>query len=136
MKRDIKFGFRRDRRSFRAIAILFLLFTAFDITSPELCHERLEELLTRCPSILTSKDSQPVKEVATHISQETQCPSDQHSDQEQHSDDCFCCCAHVLPGSIYNCVGRSELITLSIPLKEESMSSAQLEGPFRPPRLS
>jgi hypothetical protein len=135
MKRGIKLGFRRKGRLFRSVAFLFLLFTALDITSSELCHERLEELLTSCPSISNYGEGQQNKEFTAN-DQTTPGQSDKHPDQEQHTDDCFCCCAHVLPVSVFSCRGRSELISLSIPLREASIPSAQLEGLFRPPRLS
>lgn len=116
-------------RTVRAIAVLFLLYTGVEITVPQFCSEALGAVSISEPT----SDSTNVLVVSstTHNSQEG-LPSEQPSSDE----DCFCCCAHVVPGRALATVAVSELMpSFTVPRKTD-LPSPVLQGPFHPPRLA
>lgn len=58
------------------------------------------------------------------------------SDQAPHEEDCFCCCAHILPSLSLPLVGTSALKSPSALLAEDFHLSPPLLSPYHPPRFA
>lgn len=79
----------RPNRFYRGIAIFFLIFTVFDLSSPALCQEDGLE-----GSAIAHQGGRSVQTVARNEGFPTDRSDDQPgSDIEGH--DCFCCCTHL-----------------------------------------
>lgn len=121
----------------RVIAIFFLLYTGADLASPQLCNEKLVNLSSIQVSVPTIERAigatRTMTLVASSDNSQPHRPSDQTPDKD---DDCFCCCAHVLPGVIVANVVVFDLRTSSFVLEHSSVPSPPLRGTFRPPRFA
>ena len=125
----------RRRKIFRAIAILFLLYTGADLLAPQICAE--ERGLTR----LEATDMQATTpDSASYVSSlGSERPKNEHNqfpDQPQRDEDCFCCCAHVLPGSVFHGRAISEIVSISLPAKQALIPLQLPKAYFHPPRLA
>lgn len=118
-------------RVVRAIAILFLVYTAADLTVPQFCAEEMG--IPRFAEASASSNTQRNAAIATGASDSRQDPTPEptHSDE-----DCFCCCAHVLPGRAPALVSVSELNSVFATVKIIDVVSPPLQGPYHPPRFS
>ena len=123
------------RRLFHGIAILFVLYTAIDLANPQLCSDERGFLSARTAVQLLRND---ITSAATSAAQSDlkNSTNDEVPDQPVHEEDCFCCCAHVIPMGIFdsNLVAqiRPELsipthIRIPFPLPENH---------FHPPRIA
>ena len=119
-------------RLFRGVAIVFLLFTCADLTSPEVCAE---ELLGYPPHLIAAAADR--SEHATELALEMAdgaLPA--HGDSEPgHSDeDCFCCCAHLLLSPHYivplDAPGLEPALALEFRLPTSAPPAC-----YRPPRI-
>jgi hypothetical protein len=54
--------------------------------------------------------------------------------QPSNDDDCFCCCSHVLPGTVTTTLGVTELRSPGISLEYLAVPSTPLAPAFPPPR--
>lgn len=123
-------------RVIRAIAILFLVYTALDLSMPQLCCEEMgipTIAETAASAEDNSVDSTRLSDAALSANDyEESLPSERpHSDE-----DCFCCCAHVLPGSAVAVVAAPELTTSLAAQQDICLLSPQLQSPYHPPRLT
>lgn len=88
------------QRLFRGIAILFVLYTAFDLANPQICNDGSSFIPESHITQLSRNDttSAPITSVqSVKSSKNTEVP-----DQPTPDEDCFCCCAHVMPMSIFD----------------------------------
>lgn len=122
----------------RAIAFLFLVYTAMDIASPDLCRgETLgnggQELIAVGAPRLIDKLSSTVPHIEASVSQSTN-----ESSQEPAGDDdcCFCCCSHVLPGTVIANVAVTDLRSSVTSLQYPLVSSPPIVPQFHPPRYA
>lgn len=117
---------RRHGRLVRGVAVFFLLFTVADITLPQyFCGG--EEI-----------GGLPLAETAglgAEAGTETPWPG-RDSEQAPHEEDCFCCCAHVLPGFVLTPAPIAEQGSLQPPLKLDSLPSPPLRLQYHPPRFA
>ena len=116
-------------RLFRGIAILFLLYTGAEMTAPQYCNEALS----------LPKSSALAFDASPSLSAKT--ASESHSDKDQPSErtpsgdeDCFCCCAHVIPGTAVALNSAPELNVTAGDLQQSGLSSPPLQSPYHPPR--
>ena len=124
-------GRRRHGRLVRAVAVFFLLFTVADITLPQyFCAG--EEIGGRP---LASTAFPETAGLGTDLGTEAPLPG-RDSEQVPHEEDCFCCCAHVLPGLVVTPVVAAELRSLQPPLKLDSLPSPPLPLQYHPPRFA
>ena len=119
----------------RVIAMLFLVYTALDLTMPQLCREEMgiPTIAETTPMVEDHSVEAPLLSNAAFDCEgyEENPPSQPHSDE-----DCFCCCAHVLPGSAAALVAVPELAT-SFALQEAiGVPSPPLQSPYHPPRFA
>lgn len=116
-------------RLFRGIAILFLLYTGTEMTAPQYCNEALgliktSEVFARSAgSTLSAVDNQSEKDQ----------PFERYSSEEE---DCFCCCAHVLPAIAGVLNTAPQIKTYPIDPQTSGLASPPLQSPYHPPRLS
>ncbi|MDQ3802349.1 MAG: hypothetical protein M3416_00615 [Acidobacteriota bacterium] len=120
----------------RATAVFFLLFTIADIALPQyFCGGEEVAGLPLSSATLSGDAGDPVTDRSTIPTPEAPLPG-QDSDQEPHEEDCFCCCAHVLPGMAFNATAAGELKTPQPPLEQESLPSPPLPLQYHPPRFA
>jgi len=125
------------RRLIRGIALLFLVYTAIDIVSPELCRGEIlgdsgQKAIASAPARLGDGLSSTVSRVEAADSQRTNEPSQEPLGDE---DCCFCCCAHVLPGTVIANVAVTDIRSSVTFLKDLSLPSPPLTPAFHPPRF-
>ena len=123
-------------RLVRSVAILFLLYTGLDIACPQICSEEVVGFAANEVSL-----SQPDNEAKSTFSaqpsldrQDSQ--RDGPTNQRSQDEDCFCCCAHVLPGIVYV---APTLLDLKSPVSIPDLVSAPAPPLFRtfpPPRFA
>ncbi len=123
----------------RVIAIFFLLYTGADIASPQLCNEELVGMSGEAQAVeLTPINTGSVHSnaiAAVSVAPEDS-QKDQPADQPSQDEDCFCCCAHVLPGMVITNAIVFDLSTPSFVLEHVLVPSPPLGSTFRPPRFA
>ena len=125
----------RRQRIFRAIAILFLLYTGADLLVPQVCAEE------RGFTTIEANDLQATTpDLASYVSSLASDTSNkehnQLPDQQQRDEDCFCCCAHVIPGSVFHGSSISEIVSISLPTKQALVALQLPKAYFHPPRFA
>lgn len=122
-------------RAVRLIAILFLVYTALDLSMPQLCREEIGSRTVAESAPLVEDNSGGAAllfSAALSEDYEENLPS-----EPPHSDEgCFCCCAHVLPGSGVALVAVSGSKIALAPQPELGLLSPPLQSPYHPPRLT
>lgn len=121
----------------RGLAVFFLLFTGADLLLPQyFCGEGEiggVTIMTASASAASEPDGGARFTIpstpADH--QPTETP-----DKAPHDEDCFCCCAHVLPTFAFATVGTFELNLPSAPPAEDHLQSPPLRGTYHPPRIA
>lgn len=124
----------RRQKLFRAIAILFLLYTGADLLVPQVCAEE------RGLTTIEANDLQATNPVVSYVSSPASDTSNkQHNqvpNQQQRDEDCFCCCAHLVPGTVFHGSSISEIISISPPTKQALIPLQLQKSYFRPPRFA
>lgn len=121
----------------RAVTILFLLYTGGDILLPQyFCGG--EELggLTLQFTVSASIDSKSDDTRFASINSSDSSRPEHPQDQEPHEEDCFCCCAHVLPGFGFKGIIAYEPGQLSVISAMDSLPSPPLPHTYHPPRFA
>jgi hypothetical protein len=127
---------RRHGRLVRAVALFFVLFTAGDIALPQyFCGGEEIGGLPLTSVIASTEVGDSGTDRAAVPAPEAPLPG-QDSDQAPHEEDCFCCCAHVLPGMAFNTSAAGELRTPQPPLEQQSLPSPPLSLQYHPPRFA
>ncbi len=117
-------------RLVRAIAILFLVYTGADLTVPQFCGEEMG--IPKFAEASASTGIRTDAAFATDLSESRQDPLPERT----HTEDCFCCCAHVLPGHATAPVAVPELNSRIRALPRIDLTSPPLQGPYHPPRFA
>ena len=118
-------------RVVRAIAILFLVYTGADLTLPEFCSEEM-----CCPRFAEASLLTGIRSDAAFVTGTSEPRQDPPTERSHSDEDCFCCCAHVLPGRATVSVAVRELNPRFRPLKKIDVDSPLLQGPYHPPRAA
>lgn len=127
----------RRRRFARAITLLFLIYTGFDLASPELCKgDALGDSGGKPVIVTTRRDANEIIEVSNTIEQSTSQHQNQIPEQPANDEDCFCCCTHVIPGTITVSLESADATALSNILEQLSILSPTLPSEFHPPRFA
>jgi len=127
----------RRRRFARAITLLFLIYTGFDLASPELCKgDALGDSGGKPVIVTTRRDANEIIEVSNTIEQSTSQHQNQVPEQPANDEDCFCCCTHVIPGTITVSLESADATALSNILEQLSILSPTLPSEFHPPRFA
>lgn len=125
----------RHLRLIRAVAIFFLLHTGADLTLPQyFCREDCGGVAAAnsIDSVRPEQDEQP----AQAINKPASVPSEKPSEQLPHEEDCFCCCAHVLPSTDLTHLEFHELKSLQPVRETGSLPSPPVREMYRPPRIA
>jgi hypothetical protein len=125
----------RQSQLVRVIAMLFLLHCGVDMLFPQLCNE--EELFggNFSSTVLSSTGDDEVGRVIA-VYGSGQSPNDQRSDPQHRDEDCFCCCAHVMPSPVFASPGDAALVTSRTPMPRIFIPSAPSYNPYHPPRFA
>lgn len=121
------------QRVMRGIAILFLVYTAADLADPQMCSEEAISLTSAQVSISHGADAKPTA-IATTADDDSS--RDQYPNPESQDEDCFCCCAHIVPGIPFVTPNVLELKSAFHMQTEAVTPPSELETPHRPPRFS
>lgn len=127
---------RRLRAAQRAIGLLLLTLTFVDIAIidvfvPGLCER--EEMMISLAQAATAVSN--TNDIPQHISDANSTEHQKSSAPSPIEEDCFCCCAHILPTALYR------LPVLHFPSERTASLIAFLPAApplkmFRPPRLA
>lgn len=117
----------------RGIVLLFLFYTAADITYPQICGEEFGNVAFANTSPSKAAADRGGLKVSASADHNTQ--RNQPKNQEPRDEDCFCCCAHVVAGMVFVPpvmpplkLARPDNEFLAIPQND-------FENPNPPPRL-
>ena len=125
----------RHGRLVRALAVFFLLFTGADLTLPQyFCGGEEVGGLPIHRSTVTFASDQSTDTNAVASSAVLSSSSDRPAPEAPHEEDCFCCCAHVLPSTVVADIGAAELKSQAARLGHISLQSPPLRGRYHPPR--
>ena len=119
------------QKLFRGIVLLFLIYTAVELASPQFCGERATGILGNRSVVLAAE----ARESVTN-SEGTLPTSPRRENDVPDDDDCFCCCAHVMPSPLFL---NPETSALAIPPDLQhriSIPTASLRAPYHPPRFA
>lgn len=116
-------------RIVRVVAVLFLLYTGVEITVPEFCSEASGAISISRAAVATPT-APSISAVSDH--NQKKLPSEQPSSDE----DCFCCCAHVVPARGVAVVALSDLMSSFAAPPGTDLPSPPLQSPYHPPRLA
>lgn len=128
--RGINMSGRRHGRIVRAVAVFFVLFSVADITLPQ--YFCAGEEIGGLP--LSAMNAPEAASLGAETG--TGAPSPGRDSEAPHEEDCFCCCAHVLPGLAVTPVVAAELRSLQPPLGLDSLPSPPLPLQYHPPRFA
>lgn len=118
-----------------AVVIFFLLYTGADIALPQyFCSEDFGGRVAASSTALT-KPAQN-KQLASALDKSEVIPSEMPSEQLPHEEDCFCCCAHVLPSANLARLEVNELTSLLFAHRTDSLPSPPVREMYRPPRIA
>lgn len=128
---------RRHGRIVRAVALFFVLFTGADIAMPQYfcAGEEVAGLPLSHVAATPAEAADPGTERSAVPAPEDPLPG-QVPDEAPHEEDCFCCCAHVLPGLAFTRSATAELRSPEPPQKQQSLPTPPLQLPYHPPRFA
>lgn len=140
MKAGFSISTIRKRHGFlvRGVAVFFLLFTGADLLAPEyFCGEGEigGATVKRATTVSDTAGSVGETQFTAAVTSEGSRP-DLPPDQTPHEEDCFCCCAHVLPSLGFGAYGASQKKMLHSPPVSDSFPSPPLRGAYHPPRIA
>jgi hypothetical protein len=118
-------------RLVRVVALLFLAYTAIDIACPELCRGEG----TAAEEIGVANTPTAANQARIFISSATQ-PGGESSTEPCCDEDCFCCCAHIVPAPITVSIGSSESASLASAEQYLTILTPALPSEFHPPRFA
>lgn len=123
-------------RLVRAVAVLFLLHTGADLVFPQLCNEEPVGI-TMNQSFSVAED--PVGDyqaVAASVPRSNESSENPRRKDPPKDEDCFCCCSHVLPGTITAAIAVTDIPSHVTRLEYLSVLSPPLARAFHPPRFA
>ncbi len=131
-----KRGSPGKRRLIRGIALLFLIYTAIDIASPDLCRgETLGDIGQESIAAGELQSFDELGSTGCFIEAANSQPTNEPGQQPLGDEDCcFCCCAHLLPGTVIANVGVTDIRSSVSSLQSLLVPSPSLVPEFRPPR--
>ena len=127
------------QKLFRGIVLLFLIYTAVELAFPQFCGERAIGILGAgsvvfAEELSSDEISASARESVTNDSEGTLPTSPGQDNDVPDDDDCFCCCAHVMPSPLFLNPETSGLVNPSHLQPRISIPTASLRAPYHPPR--
>ncbi|MGH9900593.1 MAG: hypothetical protein ACRD68_02015 [Pyrinomonadaceae bacterium] len=136
MRSRFNIGSERRRRLTRAVVIFFLLHAGADLAFPQyFCREDFGGIIAAANSTDSTKPAQK-EQLAASFDGSDGIPSETPSEQLPHEEDCFCCCAHVLPSADLSRIKINELNSTQPAVRSDSIPSPPVREMYRPPRLA
>ncbi len=129
---------KRYGRLVRGVAIFLLLFTGADLTMQQyFCGgEEIGGLPLQRVTLASTASDRDGENNAAAVPTSNDSQPDQPSDKAPCDEDCFCCCAHVLPGLGFASICNSELKSPQKPLEKDFLPSPPLQSTYHPPRFA
>ncbi|MDQ3755646.1 MAG: hypothetical protein M3371_13055 [Acidobacteriota bacterium] len=123
----------RHGRLTRTVVVFFLLYTVADITLPQyFCREDFGG--RAAASSTDSTGTAQNEQLAATFDSSAGIPSETPSEQLPHEEDCFCCCAHVLPSADLARIEVHELKSTQPVTPTGALPSPPVREMYRPPR--
>ncbi len=121
----------------RGIAILFLLYTGVDLACPQICSEEQVSLAAANQTLVSDASSvDPNNQTILSASADETSHRNQPGKQESQEEDCFCCCAHVVPGLVFVPPIIFQQKSAVAVQDESPTPRIEFETPYHPPRFS
>ncbi|HEV7767171.1 MAG TPA: hypothetical protein VGQ76_19375 [Thermoanaerobaculia bacterium] len=112
----------RWRTTVRVLAVMFLLLACADLAFPQVCAEDNDPMFqTEAAAVATFGHVDKSGEPQPHRAQ---------------TEDCFCCCSHILSSESGSPLAELTLVSASDPIVAPSVALAPLQILFHPPRLA
>lgn len=129
---------KRYGRLVRVVAVFFLLFTAADLMMPQyFCGEgEIGGVPLRIVDAASTTSDKVADMQLAALPDTNDSRRDEPSREAPHEEDCFCCCAHVLPGLAFGAVSTSELKSAVAPFVTDSLPTPPLGATYHPPRIA
>lgn len=123
-------------RAARVLVVLLLLYVGVDFIFPQMCSEEVAGAPAQAAVLTPYGNSAESISSTIVIEQADNSRQDQPQEKSHQEEDCFCCCAHILPGVKFSGATGLELTTLRLLPVSESISTPPLHSLYRPPRLA
>lgn len=128
------------QKLFRGIVLLFLIHTAAELAFPQFCGEMTSSFFGS-GSVAVAAERLPAGTTSPSISgfltqkAEGTLPGVPNKDSELPKDeDCFCCCAHVMPSPLFVDPETAQLVLLFDIQAPASIPNGSVHTPYHPPR--
>lgn len=118
----------------KGIVLLLLTYTGAELAFPEFCREgSLSVVVAQGAETASRGDS--VDAVVLDV--ESSAPGIPNEDRQKPNDeDCFCCCAHVMPSPLFVDPVVAEQVSLAYTPAAVSIPTGSLHAPYHPPRFA
>lgn len=123
------------RRLFRATALLFLIYTGVDLIFPQICCEEPVGAATTQSFALYGEVKTANRSTVASFDTSEESRNQQGSEVPCRDEDCFCCCAHVMPSPPFVEPGAADSNLGKGIGPRLSIISAPLNTPDHPPRF-
>ena len=130
------------QRLFRGIVLLFLIHTAAELAFPQFCGEMSSSFFgsgsvaVAAERVLPGSASPSISGGVIQKAEST-LPGVPNKDSELPKDeDCFCCCAHVMPSPLFVDPETAQLVLLSDIQAPASIPTGSVHTPYHPPRFA
>lgn len=130
---------KRYGRFVRAVTVFFLLFTGADILMPQyFCDDEIGGISLPVAAAELNADERPAgdRDEVASVAGSDDSRSRQPLDTSPHEEDCFCCCAHVLPSLPFAPAKISEARQPMAVFVNDPLPSPPLRGTYHPPRIA
>ena len=128
------------QKLFRGIVLLFLIHPAAELAFPQFCGEMTRSFFGS-GSVALAAEHIPMGSTSRSISggviqkAESTLPGVPDKDSELPKDeDCFCCCAHVMPSPLFVDPETAQLVLLFDIQVPASIPTGSVHTPYHPPR--
>ena len=128
------------QKLFRGIVLLFLIHAAAELAFPQFCGEMTSSFFGS-GSVAVAGEHIPTGSASRSISggviqkAESTLPGVPNKDSELPKDeDCFCCCAHVMPSPLFVDPETAQLVLLFDSQAPASIPTGSVHTPYHPPR--
>jgi hypothetical protein len=123
-------------RIVRVIAIFFLFYTGADLMAPQVCSEDLGGTSSEALVAVSVDQSDNDLQLASVTKRDSDSQDKDTRQPVSPDEDCFCCCAHVLPGVHFVPGENKEKPALHPVYRSNRLPSSPPHKAYHPPRLA
>lgn len=116
----------------KGVVLLLLTYTGAELAFPEFCREGpLSVVVAQSAETTSRADS-----VDSLVRKESTAPGIPNDERQKpaNDEDCFCCCAHVMPSPLFVDPAVAEPVSLAYTPAAVSIPTGSLHAPYHPPR--